>query len=76
MCYLLLKDELHNAYTRAVLVKSVKGTFAIAEVMTSGIGSVVSPIPRLIICASGYFSKCADLLLAICLHFPSERSVI
>jgi hypothetical protein len=33
--------------------------------MTWGIGSVVSPIPRLIIFASGYLSKCADLLLAI-----------
>lgn len=41
-------------------------TFDIASVMTSGIGSVVSPIPRLITLASGYFSKCADLLLAIC----------
>lgn len=40
-------------------------TFAIPEVITSGMGSVVSPIPRLITCASGYFSMCADLLLAI-----------
>jgi hypothetical protein len=40
-------------------------TFSIAEVITSGIGSVVSPIPRLITCASGYFSRCAALLLEI-----------
>ena len=40
-------------------------TIAMAEVITSGIGSVVSPIPRLITCASGYFNMCADLLLAI-----------
>jgi hypothetical protein len=43
-------------------------TFAIAEVITSGIGSVVSPIPRLITCASGYFSRWAALLLAIYLQ--------
>jgi hypothetical protein len=36
-----------------------------AFVMTSGMGSVVSPIPRLIILASGYLSKWAALLLAI-----------
>jgi hypothetical protein len=40
-------------------------TFSIAEVITSGMGSVVSPIPRLITCASGYFSRCAALLLEI-----------
>jgi hypothetical protein len=40
-------------------------TISIAEVITSGIGSVVSPIPRLITCASGYFSRCAALLLEI-----------
>jgi hypothetical protein len=43
-------------------------TFSIAEVITSGIGSVVSPIPRLITCASGYFSRCATLLLEIYLQ--------
>ena len=42
-----------------------EGTSAMAFVMTSGMGSVVSPIPRLIISASGYFSKWAALLLAI-----------
>lgn len=36
-----------------------------AEVITSGMGSVVSPIPRLMTFASGYFNMWADLLLAI-----------
>lgn len=36
-----------------------------AEVMSSGMGSVVSPMPRLITFAFGYFNMCADLLLAI-----------
>lgn len=36
-----------------------------AEVMTSGIGSVVSPIPRLITLASGFLAMCAFLRLAI-----------
>jgi hypothetical protein len=44
--------------------------------MTSGMGSVVSPIPRLMIFASGYFSKCAAFLLAIYLARRSKtRSV-
>lgn len=36
-----------------------------AEVITSGMGSVVSPMPRLMTCASGYFEMCAALLLAV-----------
>lgn len=48
-----------NSYWHSV------NTSDIAVEMTSGIGSVVSPIPRLITCASGYFDMCAFLLLAI-----------
>ena len=37
-----------------------------ASAMDLGMGSVVSPIPKLMIFASGCFSWCARLLLAIC----------
>jgi hypothetical protein len=34
-----------------------KNTSAIADVMTLGMGSVVSPIPKLMTLASGYFLR-------------------
>ena len=52
-------------YTSYINGTKESHTLAIADVITSGMGSVVSPIPRLITFASGYFCKCAFLLLAI-----------
>jgi hypothetical protein len=40
----------------------------IAATMNSGMGSVVSPMPRLMSFASGLFSWCALRRLAICTH--------
>ena len=52
------QKEMHKNETELNLdVQLLVFTSAIADDMTSGIGSVVSPIPRLITFASGYFSK-------------------
>lgn len=51
--------------TQQIKIQQAILTFAMLDVTISGIGSVVSPIPRLITFAFGYFFMCSSSRIAI-----------
>ena len=69
---LLLSPPAHPLYPSRVA--SPAAALAIASAMYLGSGSVVSPMPRLMILASGWASWCARRLRAICRHGQITRT--